>query len=89
MSECNKRSARAFVQMILSDLGFDKDFLDPLREKYLTPISRMLFPEWTGSGLDSHRAFTVTYEPGKDEGLGFHFDNAEVRSRVVMNASVE
>lgn len=34
--------------------------------------------------LDSQRAFTVSYEPHKDQALNLHFDNAEVTINVCL-----
>lgn len=70
--------------VLLSDLGFDEKFLVPLRDQYLTPISHVLFPELTGSKFDSHKAFTVTYMPEKEDDLGYHFDNAEVTINICL-----
>ncbi|XP_064460904.1 2-oxoglutarate and iron-dependent oxygenase domain-containing protein 2-like [Ornithodoros turicata] len=70
--------------VLLGDLGFDEHFLNPLRENYLTPISKALFPEWTGSKFDSHKAFTVQYQPEKDDDLGCHYDNSEVTLNVCL-----
>ena len=73
------------VQVLLSELGFDQGFLDPLRENYLQPLATLLFPEWVGpSGLDSHKAFTVSYEMEGDRDLACHFDNAEVTLNVCL-----
>ena len=47
-------------------------------------MSRILFPDWGGDKLDSHRAFTVVYEPNGDESLSLHFDNAEVTLNVCL-----
>ena len=73
-------------QILLSELGFDKDFLDKLRKDYLQPVASLLYPEWVGpSGLDSHRAFTVSYEAvGGDRDLAYHYDNAEVTINVCL-----
>uniref|UniRef100_T1IJU6 Fe2OG dioxygenase domain-containing protein n=1 Tax=Strigamia maritima TaxID=126957 RepID=T1IJU6_STRMM len=64
--------------ILINELGMDS-FLNNLREEYLAPVCTVLFPDWCGtSGLDSHKAFTVTYKLGEDEDLNYHFDNAEV-----------
>ncbi|CAI8027086.1 2-oxoglutarate and iron-dependent oxygenase domain-containing protein 2 [Geodia barretti] len=34
--------------ILLSELGFDRGFLDHLREDYLTPLASLLYPEWVG-----------------------------------------
>jgi hypothetical protein len=74
--------------ILLSELGFDGGFLDHLREDYLTPLASLLYPEWVGpSGLDSHRAFTVSYQLEGDTQLSYHFDNAEVTLNVCLGTS--
>ncbi|EDO31482.1 predicted protein [Nematostella vectensis] len=70
--------------VLLSDLGFDEHFINPLRREYLQPITALLFPQWGGDGLDSHKAFTVHYMPGKDTELSYHYDNAEVTLSVCL-----
>ncbi|XP_049270624.1 LOW QUALITY PROTEIN: 2-oxoglutarate and iron-dependent oxygenase domain-containing protein 2 [Rhipicephalus sanguineus] len=69
---------------VLSEVGFDEQFVTPLRDQYLSPLVRALFPHWTGARFDSHNAFTVRGEPGKDSGLEFHYDNAEVTLNVCL-----
>ena len=58
-------------------MGFDDGLLTPLREHYLQPVTRILFPKEGGGNLDSHKAFVVTYKLGQDEDLSYHFDNAD------------
>lgn len=59
--------------------------MDKLREEYLQPVATLLYPEWVGQkGLDSHRAFTVSYTMGRDLDLAYHFDNAEVTINVCL-----
>ena len=70
--------------ILLNELGFDEKFLNPLRVNYLSSLSHLLFPEWTGDGLDSHKAFTVAYKENEDVDLSFHFDNAEVTLNVCL-----
>jgi len=70
--------------VLLDELGFDEGLVTPLREQYLQPVLGLLFPEWTGQKLDSHKAFTVQYEPEKDTALDYHFDNAEVTLNVCL-----
>ena len=36
------------------------------------------------SGLDSHKAFTVSYQLDGDRELAYHFDNAEVTLNVCL-----
>ncbi|XP_065280249.1 2-oxoglutarate and iron-dependent oxygenase domain-containing protein 2-like [Dermacentor albipictus] len=69
---------------VLSEVGFDEQFVTPLRDHYLTPLCRALFPHWTGARFDSHNAFTVRCEPGSESGLEFHYDNAEVTLNVCL-----
>lgn len=60
------------------------------RAKYLMPISKFLYPEWTGDcGLDSHRAFIVKYTIEEDVELSYHFDNAEVTLNVCIGKKFE
>ncbi|MPC20776.1 2-oxoglutarate and iron-dependent oxygenase domain-containing protein 2 [Portunus trituberculatus] len=68
----------------LDELGFT-DFVSSLQKEYLTPITRLLFPEWGGGSLDSHKAFVVTYKDGEDVDLSYHYDNAEVTLNVALN----
>ena len=58
--------------------------MTPLREDYLTPVCRLLFPDWGGGCLDSHRAFTVHYQDGGDLSLSNHYDNAEITLNVCL-----
>ena len=65
-------------------MGFDPGFLEPLRTNYLEFLCQKLFPKWTGTGLDSHKAFVVKYKLGEDLDLGYHYDNAEVTINVSL-----
>ena len=47
-------------------------------------IARLLYPEWVKGGLDSHRAFTVSYTQGGDLDLAYHYDNAEVTINICL-----
>ncbi|XP_033106963.1 2-oxoglutarate and iron-dependent oxygenase domain-containing protein 2-like [Anneissia japonica] len=71
--------------VLMNELGFDKDFITPLRLSYITPITRLLYPDWGGDSLDSHKAFVVKYKIGEDLSLNYHYDNAEV----TVNLSLE
>ncbi|XP_041347458.1 2-oxoglutarate and iron-dependent oxygenase domain-containing protein 2-like isoform X2 [Gigantopelta aegis] len=73
--------------ILLNELGFDEDFLNPLRVNYLTPICAILFPDWGGSSLDSHKAFVVMYKPGEDVDLSYHYDNSEVTLNVALSSN--
>ncbi|KAL4223851.1 2-oxoglutarate and iron-dependent oxygenase domain-containing protein 2 [Mactra antiquata] len=70
--------------VLVHELGF-QPFFTSLRENYFNPISQILFPDWGGGTLDSHKVFTVQYEPSKDPDLSFHFDNAEVTVNVALS----
>ena len=63
-------------------------FITQLRKNYLQPICHILYPEHVGrSGLDSQRAFIVTYSAESsdgDVGLSYHYDNAEVTLNVSL-----
>ncbi|XP_068750350.1 2-oxoglutarate and iron-dependent oxygenase domain-containing protein 2-like [Montipora capricornis] len=70
--------------IVLNELGFDEGFCSPLRTNYLTPITKLLFPDHGGDSLDSHKAFTVHYRIGEDLDLSYHYDNAEVTLNVSL-----
>ncbi len=72
------------LQLLLSEMGFDEDFVDHLRRDYLMPLSCLLYPQWVGKGLDSHRAFVVKYAMEDDVELSYHYDNAEVTLNVCL-----
>ena len=73
------------IQILLSELGFDDGFMNSLRQDYLMPLARLLFPKWVGPrGLDSHRSFIVKYTIGEDVELSYHYDNAEVTLNVCL-----
>jgi hypothetical protein len=74
--------------IILSELGFAPDLLDPLVYKYINSIASCLLPVST-KGLDSYRAFTVLYDVEKDgeRDLSVHRDNAEVTVNVNIGGS--
>merc|ERR1719330_605534 len=69
--------------VILSELGFCPDFLDPLVSDYIEVLASKLLPRHS-QGLDSYRAFTVLYEAvdDGDRALSSHYDNAEVTLNV-------
>ena len=51
-------------------------------------MASLLYPEWVGeSGLDSHKAFSVSYELEGDHSLAYHFDNAEVTLNVCLGTT--
>ncbi|KAK3514677.1 hypothetical protein QTP70_021762 [Hemibagrus guttatus] len=72
------------TQILLNELGFDEDFIAPLRELYLKPISSLLYPDCGGKWLDSHKAFAVKYTLNEDLELSYHYDNAEVTLNVSL-----
>lgn len=71
-------------QVLLNELGMDETFITPLREKYLRPITALLYPDLGGSCLDSHKAFVVKYSLHEDLDLSSHYDNAEVTLNVSL-----
>lgn len=75
------------IQILLSELGFDDSFMDPLRKDYLLPVAQLLYPDWVGKGLNSHRSFVVKYTMDEDVELSYHFDNAEVTLNVCLGRS--
>lgn len=74
------------MQVLLNELGFDEEFFNPLRTDYLIPITKLLYPEWGGDTLDSHKAFIVQYKIGEDVDLSYHYDNAEVTLNVSLGS---
>ena len=65
-------------------MGFDEGFISPLREHYLNPIAHLLYEDYGGGKLDSHKAFVVKYKEDEDTELGFHYDNAEVTINISL-----
>ncbi|XP_053557755.1 2-oxoglutarate and iron-dependent oxygenase domain-containing protein 2 isoform X2 [Bombina bombina] len=70
--------------VLLNELGFDDTFIRPLRERYLQPLSALLYPDWGGGALDSHKAFVVKYSTQEDLDLSSHYDNAEVTLNISL-----
>ncbi|XP_057688093.1 2-oxoglutarate and iron-dependent oxygenase domain-containing protein 2 isoform X2 [Corythoichthys intestinalis] len=70
--------------ILLSELGFDEGLITPLREKYLHPLTSLLYPDCGGHCLDSHKAFVVKYDINEDLDLSYHYDNAEVTLNVSL-----
>ncbi|XP_014874869.1 2-oxoglutarate and iron-dependent oxygenase domain-containing protein 2 [Poecilia latipinna] len=70
--------------ILLNELGFDEDFITPLREHYLQPLASLLYPDCGGRCLDSHKAFVVKYAMNEDLDLSYHYDNAEVTLNVSL-----
>lgn len=75
--------------VLLDELGFRDNFSQILRTKYLDPLAKVLFPEWRGNELDSHKIFTVSYKINEDLELGYHYDNSEVTLNVCLGKSFE
>lgn len=71
-------------QILLNELGFDEDFITPLREHYLHPLTSLLYPDCGGRCLDSHKAFVVKYDMNEDLDLSYHYDNSEVTLNVSL-----
>ena len=80
----NMSETKSHVQVLLNELGFDKEFLTPFRDNYLNPIAHLLFEDCGGGVLDSHKAFVVKYKEGEDTDLSYHYDNAEVTINVSL-----
>merc|ERR1712232_1351722 len=76
--------------VILSELGFGPQLLDPFVYHYVDVLATVLLPSHTG-GLDSYRAFTVLYdvEQDGDRELAMHYDNAEVTLNVNIGGQWE
>lgn len=74
----------SLAQVLLNELGMDEPFLTPLRERFLRPITALLYPELGGACLDSHKAFVVKYSLHEDLDLSSHYDNAEVTLNVSL-----
>ncbi|XP_066835346.1 2-oxoglutarate and iron-dependent oxygenase domain-containing protein 2 isoform X4 [Anser cygnoides] len=70
--------------VLLNEIGMDENFVTPLREKYLRPITALLYPDLGGACLDSHKAFVVKYALHEDLDLSSHYDNAEVTLNVSL-----
>ncbi|XP_045890287.1 2-oxoglutarate and iron-dependent oxygenase domain-containing protein 2 [Micropterus dolomieu] len=70
--------------ILLNELGFDEDFITPLREHYLHPLTSLLYPDCGGRCLDSHKAFVVKYDMNEDLDLSYHYDNSEVTLNVSL-----
>ncbi|XP_068617128.1 2-oxoglutarate and iron-dependent oxygenase domain-containing protein 2 [Brachionichthys hirsutus] len=70
--------------ILLDELGFDQGFITPLRERYLHPLTSVLYPDCGGRCLDSHKAFVVKYDMSEDLDLNYHYDNAEVTFNISL-----
>ncbi|XP_028621791.1 2-oxoglutarate and iron-dependent oxygenase domain-containing protein 2 isoform X4 [Grammomys surdaster] len=70
--------------VLMYELGLDDPLVTPLRERFLLPLMALLYPDYGGGHLDSHRAFVVKYALGQDLELGCHYDNAELTLNVAL-----
>lgn len=70
--------------ILLNELGFDEGFITPFRERYLHPLTSLLYPDCGGRCLDSHKAFVVKYDINEDLDLSYHYDNAEITLNVSL-----
>ncbi|CAE7361269.1 OGFOD2 [Symbiodinium natans] len=76
--------------IIMSELGFCAELLDPFIFQHVDVIARKLLPAFCET-LDSYRAFTVLYDAEKDgdRELAMHYDNAEVTLNVNIGGTWE
>jgi len=56
--------------VILDEIGMTP-FLAKLRDDYVSPFARLLYPEASGDSLDHHHGFIVQYKIGEDWTLIF------------------
>ena len=49
-----------YFQLIVEEFGL-LDFVNQMISELLAPISKILFPEWYGSGIDSHKVSVLVY----------------------------
>ncbi|XP_038707456.1 2-oxoglutarate and iron-dependent oxygenase domain-containing protein CP2-like isoform X2 [Tripterygium wilfordii] len=68
---------------VLDDFGLET-MLEKLMNDFISPISKIFFPEVGGSTLDSHHGFVVEYGIDRDVELGFHVDDSEVTLNVCL-----
>lgn len=69
--------------VILDEIGF-YPFLQTMMREWLSPFTRLLFPDYGGASLDDHHGFIVQYRIGEDTDLGFHYDASEVTLNVCL-----
>jgi len=69
--------------VILDEIGMTP-FLAKLRDAYVSPFARLLYPEASGDSLDHHHGFIVQYKIGEDLDLDFHYDESEVTLNVCL-----
>ncbi|XP_031499566.1 2-oxoglutarate and iron-dependent oxygenase domain-containing protein CP2-like [Nymphaea colorata] len=68
---------------VLDDFGMES-MLNQLMHQFVSPMSKVFFPEVGGSSLDSHHGFIVEYGEDKDVSLGFHVDDSEVTLNICL-----
>lgn len=74
--------------VVLEELGF-RPWLEEFISRVLNPVSAVYFGDWGGGFLDSHHAFTLRYQVGKDETLDRHMDLSEVTLNVCLGGHFE
>ncbi|XP_071683318.1 2-oxoglutarate and iron-dependent oxygenase domain-containing protein CP2-like [Lolium perenne] len=79
----------------ISDIGM-KGMLDDLMKKFISPISKVLFPEVGGRSLDSQHSYVVSYGgddgggrpgcsyDGYDNGLDIHVEDSHITLNVCL-----
>ncbi|KAK1662172.1 hypothetical protein QYE76_050331 [Lolium multiflorum] len=79
----------------ISDIGM-KGMLDDLMQKFISPISKVLFPEVGGRSLDSQHSYVVSYGgddgggnpvcsyDGYDNGLEIHVEDSHITLNVCL-----
>lgn len=72
---------------ILDDFGFER-VLNELTRQYMNPLCAAVYPH-IGGTLDSHHAFIVEYEIGKDTKLDFHVDDSEFTLNLCLGRRFE
>jgi len=90
--------------VLLREVGFYRNFLNPLLQHYLQPLCAVLFPvsslpnyrHLPRSGpdeellrLDHHRSFVVSYQDGADVDLAYHYDDSEVTLNLSLGTEFE
>ncbi|CAM0880024.1 unnamed protein product [Alopecurus aequalis] len=66
----------------ISDIGM-KGMLDDLMKQFISPISKVLFPEVGGGCLDSQHSYVVSCS-GDDIGLGMHVEDSDITLNVCL-----
>ncbi|CEM03592.1 unnamed protein product [Vitrella brassicaformis CCMP3155] len=68
---------------VLEELGM-REWLDGLMTSVVRPLASAAFPDWGGSSLDSHHAFTIAYSAKEDIHLDKHMDLSEVTLNICL-----